>query len=110
MKKTLCAFLLALTMSIGVNTAMAARHRDYNNGPGPAKKELTTDQQAQLDKIVARVNEIKEMDKSSMTRSEKKALRSELKGMKSQAKAIGGGVYLSVGAIIIIILVLILVL
>lgn len=109
MKKTICAFMLALTMSIGVNTAMAAKN-PTKDGPGPAKKEITAEQQVKLDKIVARVDEIKEMDKSDMTRSEKKALRHELKDMKSQANAIGGGVYLSVGAIIIIILVLILVL
>ncbi|HTN36992.1 MAG TPA: hypothetical protein VL053_07940 [Arachidicoccus sp.] len=107
MKKAICALMLALTMSIGVQTAMAANAgpRDRN-----AKKELTTEQQAQFDKIVERVNEIKEMDKSNLTRSEKKALRSELKDMKSEARAMNGGVYLSVGAIIIIILVLILIL
>lgn len=102
--------MLALTMSIGIHTAMAAKNHNDNNGPGPAKKELTVDQQARLDKIVERVNEIKNMDKSQLTRSEKKALRSELKDMKTQARGIGGGVYLSVGAIIIIILLLILIL
>lgn len=60
--------------------------------------------------ILARLNEIKKMDKSELTRVEKKNLRIEVKGMKKEMKAISGGVYLSVAAIIIIILVLILIL
>ena len=50
------------------------------------------------------------MDKSNLTRVEKKALRSELKELKQQARGLDQGVYLSVGAIIIIILLLILIL
>ena len=56
------------------------------------------------------VEEIKKMDKSDLSRAEKKELRKELRELKSQARAMGGGVYLSVGAIIIIILLLILIL
>jgi hypothetical protein len=50
------------------------------------------------------------MDKSNLSSQERQDLRNELKAMKKEAKAIGGGVYLSVGAIIIIILLLILLL
>lgn len=109
MKKSISIFVMALALSFGFQRAIAA------GGPGKkakteAKKELTVQQQARLDEIVNRVNEIKAMDKSNLTRAEKKELRSELKSMKTEARAIGGGVYLSVGAIIIIILVLILIL
>lgn len=55
-----------------------------------------------------RVDEIKAMDFSTMEKAEKKAVRSELKEIKKEAKDLGGGVYLSVGAIIIILLILIL--
>lgn len=108
MKKSISILVMALTLSFGFQSAMAA-------GPGKkakeeAKKELTTEQQARLDEIVNRVNEIKSMDKSNLTRAEKKELRSELKDMKTEARAMGGGIYLSVGAIIIIILLLILIL
>jgi DNA-binding MarR family transcriptional regulator len=74
------------------------------------KVELTAEQQVQLKRITDRVEEIKNMDKSDLSKSERKALRKELKEMKNQARAMGGGVYLSVGAIIIIVLVLILIL
>ena len=60
--------------------------------------------------LLLRLNEIKAMDKSNLSSSEKKGLRTELKSIKSNMKANGGGLYLSVGAIIIIILLLILLL
>jgi DNA gyrase/topoisomerase IV subunit A len=81
--------------------------------PEPKKEktaELTEEQKARLETIKNRVNEIKAMDKSNLTRAERKALKEELKGLKKEAKVISGGVYLSVGAIIIIILLLILLL
>lgn len=75
------------------------------------KKELTEAQQATLDSIETRVNEIQHMDKSKLSKAEKKELKMELKKMKKEAKALGGGgIYLSVGAVLIIILVLILIL
>ncbi len=57
-----------------------------------------------------RLEEIKAMDKSSMTFSEKKALRKEVRTIKANLRSSNSGVYLSVGAIIIIILLLILLL
>ncbi len=72
---------------------------------------MTVEQKAQLEKITNRVEEIRTMDKSNLSRAEKKELRSELREMKQKARKLGGGgIYLSVGAIIIIILVLILIL
>ena len=50
------------------------------------------------------------MDKSDMSRAEKKELRKEVKEIKTDLKSTGNGVYLSVGAIIIIVLLLILLL
>lgn len=63
-----------------------------------------------LSKIVLRVTEIQNMDKSNLSPAEKKELRKELRDMKTTADGLNRGVYLSVGAIIIIILVLILIL
>lgn len=74
-------------------------------------KALTATQQVKLEQLTARVEQIRDMDKSHLSRQEKRALRSELKQMKNEANAIGnGGVYLSVTAIVIIALVLILIL
>lgn len=60
--------------------------------------------------MMQRLNDIKAMDKSTLSRMEKKSLRKEVKEIKEEMKTISGGVYLSVGAIIIVILLLILLL
>lgn len=67
--------------------------------------------QARAAEIEKRVLEIKEMDKSNLSRLERKDMRNELRDMNKESKAIGnGGVYLSIGGILLIILVLILIL
>lgn len=72
---------------------------------------LTAEQQARIVQIDARVHEIKAMDFSALSRQERKALRKEVIQLKKEAGGIAtGGVYLSVAAIIIILLVLILIL
>lgn len=63
---------------------------------------------AEVKVLLDRLNEIKAMDKSALTRVEKKALRKEVRSIKSTLRSSGNGVYLSVGAIIIVILLLIL--
>ncbi len=62
--------------------------------------------------IVNRVEEIRVMDKSLLTRVEKKALKEELKELKKEAKEMGldSRVSISVGALIIILLLLIIIL
>lgn len=60
--------------------------------------------------LLQRLDEIKGMTKSELSKAEKKSLRKEVREIKKEMKAISGGVYLSVGAIIIIILLLILIL
>jgi len=72
---------------------------------GPAKTEDPRGQQ-----LMQRLEVIKGMNKSELTGSEKKNLRKEVRGIKKEMKEIKGGVYLSVGAIIIVILLLILLL
>jgi len=102
MKKLIYSFALIFMLGLSVNTVSAATTKD--------KVEMTAEQKVKLDRIVNRVEEIKAMDKSNLSKSERKELRKELREMKKQARAMGGGVYLSVGAIIIIILLLILIL
>lgn len=102
MKKLIYSFALIFMLGISANTVSASTNKD--------KVEMTAEQKVQLERITNRVEEIKAMDKSNLSRAERKELRKELKEMKQQARAMGGGVYLSVGAIIIIILLLILIL
>ena len=69
-----------------------------------------TVESAEANALLARLAEIKAMDKSNLKSSEKRQLRKETRAIKSELKALSGGVYLSAGAIIIIVLLLILLL
>lgn len=84
-----------------------------NLSPNAVTTSATADNEAvnkaNLVRIKARVEEIKDMDKSTLTSADRKALRKELRVLGKEARN-NGGVYLSVGAIIIIILLLILIL
>ena len=78
----------------------------------PSKEVLATMTKEQKEELVQQMKDrteaIKAMDKSSLTKEDRKALRAELKSMKREARAVTG-VYISVGALIIIILLLIII-
>lgn len=108
MKKKIYLLSTALMLTFSASNLKAATMVSE-----PVAKEITmTDAQkeAKLQAIKDRVEEIKAMDKSQLSKEQKKELKTELKTMKAQARGLGGGIYLSVGAIIIIILLLILIL
>jgi hypothetical protein len=65
---------------------------------------------AEAKALTLRLDEINAMDKSELKASEKKNLRKEVRSINHNLKTIGGGVYLSVGAVIIIVLLLIILL
>lgn len=71
---------------------------------------IETTESARITVLLNRLEEIKAMDKSDLSSSERKALRKEVRANKAEMKDLGGGVYLSVGAILLIALVLILLL
>lgn len=75
-----------------------------------APATTATVESTEANALLARLAEIKAMDKSNLKSSEKKQLRKETRAIKSELKALSGGVYLSAGAIIIIVLLLILLL
>ncbi len=96
------AFLLA--------TTAPAFSNNVTGDPVKTTKPAKVVDQARVIEIGKRVDEIKAMDKSSLSSSDKKELRKELRGLKKDMATAKGGVYLSIGAIIIVILLLILLL
>ena len=64
---------------------------------------------AEANALIARLDEINAMDKSKLNSSEKKQLRKEVRGIKSHLQQMSG-VYISVGAIILIVILLIILL
>jgi hypothetical protein len=63
----------------------------------------------EIQQMVNRVEEIRTMDFTALSKQERKNLKQELRAIKQEFKAIQG-IYLSIGALIIIILLLILIL
>ncbi len=59
--------------------------------------------------MINRLHEIKQMDKSALTRLEKKQLRKEVKAIKSNLENPEKNVFASIGGVLIVILVLVLV-
>jgi hypothetical protein len=108
------AFMLAFTLQ-GVCAPAATPGTPPTVASKEAIANMTEEQKgARIEAMKERVNEIKAMDKSTLTKEERKALRMELRQMNKEARAMGRhavtGVYISVGALIIIILLLIIIL
>jgi hypothetical protein len=75
---------------------------------GEVSKEATSIRVAELE---TRLHEIEAMDIKSMSRTERRTLRKEVRAIEKEMKTMANnGVYISVGALIIIILLLILIL
>ncbi len=95
--------VLLMAITLPASSSMIALGSSQTNSA--SNTETTRAQQ-----LEQRLEEIRNIDRSEMTRLEKKGLRKEVKAIKKEGKGLSGGVYLSVGAIIIIILLLILLL
>jgi hypothetical protein len=93
------ACLLTLVITLAAISAWAAE----KNPVVPIEHR-----QEQLNRLEQRLEEIHAMDTKSMTKEEKRALRGEVKQIKKEMKALSGGLYISIGALILIVLLLIL--
>jgi len=89
-------------------------HSADNSKVNPFAKKEKIEISAEAQAMILRLEEIKAMDLTEKTKSEKKELRAEVKMIKSDLKAenlnSSGGLYISVGAAILIVLLLILLL
>jgi RNA polymerase-interacting CarD/CdnL/TRCF family regulator len=95
-------FIFCLTIA---TNSKALSVKNENNNISVVIKEEEPSEHAKA--LLMRLFEIKNMDKEALSSSEKKALRKELRGMKKEMKAantLDSKVYISVGAIIIILL------
>lgn len=83
----------------------------------PAKKAVTTTlvatnpvQTDETKALLKRIDEIDKMDKSDLKSSEKKALRKEVRTIKKQLEETDGYIYISVGAVVLIVLLIVILL
>lgn len=98
--KTLTVLRTLLILAI-LSVAAPSFSNPVEKHPVETKEEYAT-------RLQNRLEEIKAMDTKSLSKKEKKALRGEVKQIKKELKEVSGGVYLSVGAIILIVLLIIL--
>jgi hypothetical protein len=103
MKKPIKSIVVALLIMSVIPAQL------YANSPAPAQAVTIKTEEAKAKQMLKRLNEIKDMDKSNMTRPEKKALRKEVKEIQKVMGNGNGGVFISLGALIIIVLLLILI-
>ncbi len=88
-------------LSLGAFTTVNASEKN------PAK--TTSEIPAEIQVMLNRLEEIKEMDKSELNRSEKKILRKEVRAINTEIRSSGNGIYISAGAIIIILIILLII-
>jgi hypothetical protein len=103
--KNLLLATLFLISTVGINLSAFAAKSD------PVKKtEISVKDEERAKVLNERLTEINEMDKSALSPVERRELRKEVKAIKEELAQLSGGVYLSIGAIIVVLLLLILLL
>jgi hypothetical protein len=103
MKKLTLCFMTAILSLTFSPTQLKAGTETTTSIAGAEKSNEATEANV----LLRRLDKINAMDKSMLSSAEKRGLRKEVRSIKDQLKALGGGVYLSVGAIIIILLLII---
>lgn len=111
MKQKMYMPLLAFVLMVSTFASNAATTISLNDKPLTTSVVAATEEQkkVKLEAIKMRLEEIREMDKSALTKQQRKDLKAEVRSLGKEARS-NGGIYLSVGAVIIIILLLILIL
>lgn len=104
--KKLSLYLMIMVLSLSIYPMQMMATEKKTTAISDSSKEVPEEVKVLLN----RLNEIKAIDKSELKTSEKKALRKEVRAINAELRSTGNGVYLSIGAIIIVVLLLILLL
>ena len=105
MKKTIFFALLTIFSLSAVPTFAAKSSTNATAVPAATENKLTEEE---ISAYRARVEEIRGMDKSELTVSEKKELKKELKDIKETMRRDGTYIYVGAGTVILIIILLLL--
>ena len=110
MKKKIYRIAAVAALTFAAFTTRAAAITRDSTGKAAIVNIPAGQKQARLEEIKARVAAIRAMDKSRLTREERRELRRELRADRKEASAMSSGIYLSAGGIVAIILLLLLLL
>lgn len=107
MKKIfLCLLATCLSFVLFPVLANAATDKTPSSLVGTTPKPVDS---KETKTMLLRIDEINKMDKTNLKASEKKALRKEVKSINNRLKN-GGYIYVSVGAVILIVILLVILL
>ena len=101
-KLAICLVMTCLSLTLVPLQLNAANKSEPTAVPAPKPAES-----AEVKALELRLNEINAMDKSKMKSAEKKSLRKEVKSINHKMRDISGGVYVSAGALILILILLV---
>lgn len=99
-KRILYPLFIVLVLLMAEGKAVAAEV--------PSRTLPSRETEAEIQRLTNRLEEIKRMDLDNMPASEKRALKKEVRASKKKLQDLGGGVYISAGALLVIIILLIL--
>jgi Flp pilus assembly protein TadB len=109
MKKSIFGILMILMFS--ATMAFAGKTDIKSNSDNTAVIAKTENKLSaeEVTRLTKRVEEIRDMDKSDMTATEKRELRKEVKGIKENVRKNGEVIYISGGTLLLIILIIVLI-
>jgi hypothetical protein len=99
--------LMATILSL---TFLPLQSSAATTGPSSSLAAPKPAESAEAKTLELRLNEINSMDKTNLKSAEKKNLRKEVKSINHKLKSLGGGVYISAGGLILILILLIILL
>ncbi len=105
MKKTIFIALMMI-FTLGATTTFASKTDLKSNAPVATENKLSTEEVTRLNN---RVEEIRKMDKSDMTVTEKRELRKESKSAKENVRKNGEVIYIGGSTLLLIIIIILLV-
>jgi len=109
MKKIILGLMLtSLALTFNPLQMVAAPDEPVSSTTAPKPAEPVVPEEAKV--LLNRLDEIKKIDAKTLTHAEKKNLHKEVRSIKKELKEISGGVYISVAALILIVLLLVILL
>ena len=106
--KKLIVYIMTVILTLTIIPVQTFASTSVNTPAFVTKtKGATEKESAEAKALLNRLNEIKAMDKTKLKSNEKKNLHKEVKSIKRRLKDISGGLYISAGTLIIILILLI---
>ncbi len=109
--KKIVLFVSFMLLSLHVSTTIASESGSVAGlkSDNPAVIEIAGDKMSEeTHPLELRIMEIRDMDKSELTAEERQELRAELRDIRAGARQPGGGVYISVGLLIVVLILILL--